>query len=325
MNKIVSILVRINRESTKMDYKSAVNINEAHSRIKPFIHKTPVLTSQLIDEIAGCSIYFKCENFQKVGAFKMRGALNAVLKLIEKGKIKSVATHSSGNHAQALSLAARNYGLKAYIVMPNNAPQVKKDAVLGYGAEIIECEPNLAAREGTLEEVLKKTNASFVPPYNHIDIIEGQGTTALELLNEISDLDIVSCPVGGGGLLSGTILACESFNSTIKVFAGEPEGANDAFLSLQKKKLVPLESPNTIADGLLTSLGEINWEIISKSSCTILTVTDDEIVEAMKLIYTRLKIIVEPSSAVPMAMILKYPSKFKNKKVGLILSGGNVD
>lgn len=301
------------------------DIIAAHQRIKPYIHHTPVLSSQLINQICQAELQFKCENFQKVGAFKYRGATNAVLKLKEKNpSVKAVATHSSGNHAQALALAAQTHGLDAHIVMPSNAPDVKKQAVKDYGATIYFCEPTLEARETTLKEVVKKTKAYVVHPYNDYDIIEGQATAAKELLEEHPDLDYVLAPVGGGGLLSGTILSTKYF-SRAKIIAAEPEGANDAWKSFKNKKYYPSIKPNTIADGLLTSVGEKNYPIIMENIEDVLTVNDSEIISAMKLIWERMKIIIEPSSAVPFAVVRKNFRTFEKQKIGIILSGGNID
>lgn len=306
-------------------YPTLEDIRAAHERIQPFIHHTPVLTSSAIDEIAGCKIFFKCENFQKVGAFKARGAANAVSKLSEEDKKNGVATHSSGNHAAALARAAKIAGIPAYIVMPETAPEIKKAAVKGYGGEIIECKPTQAAREETLEDVVKETGANFIPPYDHMDVIEGQATCALELLQEISDLDFIMTPVGGGGLLAGTALTAHYLNENIQIIAGEPEGANDAFLSFTSKELRPMIGPDTIADGLLTSLGKINFQIILKYVDEIITVSDAQIIAAMRLIMERMKIIIEPSCAVPLAALLAHQDRFAGKKVGIILSGGNVN
>ena len=294
-------------------------------RIKPYVHQTPVLTSQLINNIAECELYFKCENFQKVGAFKFRGATNAILQLNDEEKKHGVGTHSSGNHAQALALAAKIQGIKAYIVMPTSAPKVKSDAVADYGAEIIWCEPTLRSREETLEKVVKETGAAVIHPYDNHNVICGQSTATQELLEKYDDLDIVVTPVGGGGLLSGSALAAKYFNPAIKVYGAEPEGANDAWQSYRKGELVPSVNPNTIADGLLTSLSERTFNIIKQKVDDIFTVNDQEIKESMHLIWERLKIIIEPSSAVTLAVVLKNKEVFKNMKVGLVLSGGNVD
>lgn len=308
-----------------MKFPSLEEIRRAHSRIQPFIHRTPILTSTAIDEIAGCEIFFKCENFQKVGAFKARGAANAVAKLTEDQKKNGVATHSSGNHAAALARAATVAGIKSYIVMPSNAPEIKKKAVKGYGGEIIECEPNLHARETTLQAVVDRTGATFIPPYDFYDVIEGQATCALEMWDEHIPFDVVMAPVGGGGLLAGTALATKYISPSTLVIAGEPAGADDAFRSFHAKKLIPMEGPKTIADGLLTSVGKLNFAIIMQYVDDILTADDAKIIEAMRWVYERMKIVIEPSCAVPFAALLKNKERFKGKKVGIILSGGNVD
>lgn len=301
------------------------DLQETHQRIKPFIHNTPILSSSLINDIVGADIYFKCENFQKMGAFKMRGALNAVLQLSDEQKKNGVATHSSGNFAQALALAAKLQNIKAYIVMPENAPEVKKKAVKGYGGKIIECEANLEARETTLNKVVAETGAKFLHPYNDYQVIEGQGTAAMELIGEHADLDYIIAPVGGGGLLSGTALATYYMSPKTKVIAGEPLGADDAWQSLEKGELIPQTKPKTIADGLLTSLGDKTYPIIRDFVEKIVRVEEDEIVAAMRLIWERMKIIVEPSSAVALAALVKEKKKYQGKKVAIILSGGNVD
>ena len=301
------------------------DIKLAFDKIKNQIHRTPVLSSQSINTISGSDVYFKCENFQKVGAFKFRGASNAVLSLSEVESKCGVATHSSGNHAQALALAAKMRNIPAYIVMPNNSPEVKKNAVLGYGAEIIYCEPTLEARESTLESVVKRTGATFIHPYNNFNVIAGQGTAALELLNEVHNLDIIMTPVGGGGLLSGTSITIKSIDKSIKVIAAEPSGADDAFRSKLNGRIEPSINPKTICDGLLTSLGTLTFKVISELTDEILVVEDEWTIKAMKLIWERMKIIVEPSACVTLGSILKYPDKFKGKKVGIILSGGNLD
>lgn len=310
---------------TKSSYPTLEDIQTAHVRIRHMIHNTPILTCSAIDEIAGSQIFFKCENFQKVGAFKARGAANAVLKLSEEDKKKGVATHSSGNHAAAIARAATQAGIPAYIVMPSNAPDIKKKAVLTYGGKITFCEPTLAAREYTLAEVVKKTGATFIPPFDDIHVIEGQATCALEMWEQNIDFDTIIAPVGGGGLLGGTALTTHYICPNTKVIGAEPEGADDAFRSFYAKKRIPIETPNSIADGLLTSLGKLNFDIIQDHVSDIFTVSDLEIIEAMRLIYERMKIIVEPSCAVPLAALLKNKILFQNKKVGIILSGGNVD
>ncbi len=308
-----------------MSFPEKKNIIDAHNRIFNIIHQTPVLTSSSINEITGSQLFFKCENFQKVGAFKFRGATNAVNLLSDDQLEKGVATHSSGNHAQALALAAKTKGVNAYIVMPSNAPKSKKEAVIGYGANVIECEPTLEARENTLDAVVKETGAYFIHPYNDERIIAGQATCAKELIEAIDDLDYIIAPVGGGGLLSGTALAAHYFSSNVKVIGAEPMGADDAFQSLQKGEIIPSIKPQTIADGLLTSLGDKTFPIIRKFVDSIITVDDDKIIEAMKLIWQRMKVIIEPSAAVPLAVVLENQDIFQNKKTGIILSGGNID
>jgi threonine dehydratase len=300
-------------------------IEEAHERIKPFIHKTPVLTSKTINRISGANVFFKSENFQKIGAFKIRGGMNAVLSLPKEKQKKGIATHSSGNHAQAIAFAAREIGAKAYIVMPNNSPSVKVEAVKGYGAEIFFCEPNQQAREKTLQEVVDKTGAEFIHPYNNYEVITGQATCAKELIEENPSLDFILTPVGGGGLLSGTLLSAHYFSPATIVYAGEPEGAADAILSLKNGKIEKAPFVKTIADGLLTTLGDKTFPIIQKYVKDILTVNDQEIIAAMRLVYERMKLVVEPSGIVPFAALLKNKELFKGKKVGIIFSGGNVE
>jgi threonine dehydratase len=277
------------------------DIQQAAQRIAGRVHRTPVLTCTAIDGMVGASLFFKCENFQKVGAFKMRGATNAVLSLTAEEAGRGVATHSSGNHAQALALAARQRGIPAYIVMPSSAPAVKRAAVEGYGAEIITCQPTLQSREETLGQVVERTGAVFIHPYDNDRIIAGQGTAALELLEETSALDVVMAPVGGGGLLSGTALAVKALAPDARVIAAEPAGADDAARSLAAGRIIPSVDPDTVADGLLTSLGERNFPIIRKHVAEIWTVEDPRIIAAMKLVWERMKIIIEPSSAVCLA------------------------
>ncbi len=301
------------------------SIREAYERIKPYIHRTPVLTSSSLNGIAGAQIFFKCENFQKIGAFKIRGGMNAVLALPESERQNGIATHSSGNHAQAIAFAARQVGVKAYIVMPRTAPEIKKTAVAGYGAEIILCEPTLQSREDALREVVERTGAAFIHPYNDYRVIAGQATCALELLEDVPDLDLVMAPVGGGGLLSGTALAVHHISPRTKVIAGEPAGADDAFRSLRAGSLQTNDSTRTIADGLLTSLGDKTFPLIRQYVEEIITVTDEQIIAAMRLIWERMKIIIEPSCAVPFAALLKDKEKFNGKLTGIILTGGNVD
>lgn len=304
---------------------SKQKIIEAHERIIKYVHHTPILTSETINRRTEAEIFFKCENFQKVGAFKFRGASNAVLSLTSEEKKFGVATHSSGNHAQALALAAANRNIPAYIVMPENSPRVKIDAVRDYGAHITFCKPTLEAREETLEEVIKETGATFIHPYNNYRIIAGQATAAKELIEKAGNLDYILVPVGGGGLLSGTALANFYFNPGGRVLAGEPENADDAERSFKAGKIIPSINPNTIADGLKTSLGDKTFPIIQQYVENILTVSENEILEAMRFIWERMKMIIEPSSAVPVAVLFKNKTLFTGKKMGIIISGGNVD
>jgi threonine dehydratase len=301
------------------------DIQAAAERIADKIHRTPVLTCATLDAQAGARLFFKCENFQKVGAFKMRGATNAVFSLSDAEARPGVATHSSGNHAQALALAARLRGVPAYVVMPRNAPAVKRAAVAGYGAEIIACEPTLAAREATLAEVVARTGAAFVHPYDNDRIIAGQGTAALELLTDQPNLDLVMAPVGGGGLLSGTALATAALAPQADVVAAEPAGADDAYRSLAAGQIIPSVAPQTVADGLLTSLGQRNFPIIQEHVREIWTVEDPQIIAAMRLVWERMKIIIEPSAAVCLAAVLARPKQVAGRRVGIVVSGGNVD
>jgi len=304
---------------------SLEDIKVVHERIKPFIHLTPVLSSNSINELAGCEIFFKCENFQKIGAFKARGGMNAVLSLSKEEQKKGITTHSSGNHAQAIALAAKTVGTKAYIVMPNNAPIIKKNGVKALDGEIIECEPTLEARESTVQQVIDHTGATFVHPFNNYDVIAGQATATVELIAEVPNLEVIMVPVGGGGLLSGTALATHYLLPNAEVIAGEPEGAADAILSFKSGKIEKAPYIKTIADGLLTNLGDKTLEIIRMYVKDIILVSDVEIIAAMRLIWERLKIVIEPSCAVPLAALLKQKERFVGKKVGIILTGGNVD
>jgi threonine dehydratase len=301
------------------------DIISAHERIKPFIHRTSVLTSQQMNRIFGCEMFFKCENFQKAGAFKFRGATNAVRLLTKEERKKGVVTHSSGNHAGALSLAASMNGVKAYIVMPENAPAVKVNAVKGYGAEITFCKPTLQSREETARIIIEKTGAVLVHPYDNYNVICGQGTSTVELLEDINDLEIIVAPVGGGGLLSGAATAARAINGKIKIMGAEPLNANDAWRSFTSGVLTPSVNPLTIADGLLTSLSELTFSIIRKNVDDIYTVKEESIIECMLLVWERMKIIIEPSSATVLAVIRENPGFFRERRVGLIISGGNVD
>ncbi len=303
------------------------DIQEAAARIAGTIHRTPVMTSETLDTLAGRRIFLKCENLQKVGAFKYRGATNAVRKLSDREAARGVVTHSSGNHAQALALAARVRGIPAYIVMPRTAPAVKKAAVESYGGIITQCEPNLAAREETAAAIVAETGATLIPPYDHPDVIAGQGTAAIELLEDVPDLDAIVIPVGGGGLLAGCCIAAKGMRPTIRVFGAEPLGANDAARSKAAGEWVPQTAPDTIADGLLTSLGQLTWPVIRDQVENVFTVTDDQIRSAMRFIWERMKLIVEPSGAVGVAVVLTdtFRSLANLKRVGIILTGGNVN
>lgn len=308
-----------------MEQPSLSDIRKAHIKISPFIYRTPVMSSSLLNEMFGCSLFFKCENLQKAGAFKFRGATNAILSLSEEEKKRGVVTHSSGNHAAALALAARMNGVKARIVMPETAPVVKKNAVAGYGGEITFCKPTLKAREEATAIIIEKTGATLVHPYDNFNVICGQGTAALELLAEQDDLDFIIAPVGGGGLLSGTATSVKGINGKIKVIGAEPLNANDAWKSFTTGTLAPSVNPLTIADGLLTSLSDLTFSIIRNHVDEILTAKEESIIECMLLVWERMKIIIEPSSATVLAVIRENPDMFRGKKAGLIISGGNVD
>ena len=300
-------------------------IKKAAERIRPHIHRTPVLSSVAINEICGSNIFFKCENFQKAGAFKSRGACNAVFSLEEKQLTKGVCTHSSGNHAQALARAASLRNTDAYIVMPETSPRVKVAGVKGYGGKITFCKPTLAAREETIKEIVNKYGALEIHPYNDYRIIAGQATAALEFFEEIEYADIIMAPVGGGGLLSGTALSTKYLHPKIRVVAAEPEMADDAYRSFYEGRFIPSENPKTIADGLLTSLGSLTYPIIREYVDDIVTVSEEGIIRAMRLVWERMKIIIEPSSAVPLAAILENKLDARGKTIGIILSGGNID
>jgi len=301
------------------------DIVEASRLITPFLNHTPVVTSRQVNGLSGGELYFKCENFQKVGAFKFRGATNAIMNLSDEERSRGVVTHSSGNHAAALAHAAVSRGVRAYIVMPDTSPEVKKRAVSGYGAEITYCQPTLEARESTCAAIMDRTGATLVHPYDNFFVIAGQGTAAMELLHQWPDLDAIIAPVGGGGLLSGTALAARGVNRKIMVYGAEPEKADDTCRSLKAGRIIPSDDPQTIADGLRTSLCERTFTILSHNVNDILTVSERSIIEAMLLIWERMKIVVEPSSATVLAAVLANKDLFKGKKTGLIISGGNVD
>lgn len=301
------------------------DVKSAHERIKPYIHRTPVLTSSFLNGLIGAELHFKCENFQKAGAFKVRGASNAVFGLSDEKAQKGVATHSSGNHALSLSYAAGRRGIPVTVVMPRTAPQAKKDAVRGYGGKIVECEPSTSSREATFAEVVAATGAEFVHPYNDPRVIAGQGTCALELIEQVGNLDAVIAPIGGGGMVSGTCLTLSTIAPAIKVYAAEPKNADDAYRSFKAGHIIADDAPQTVADGLKVPLKELTWHFVSRHVTDILTATEDEIIDAMKLTWQRMKIVIEPSCAVPLATILKNKSIFAGKKVGVIITGGNVD
>ena len=301
------------------------DIKKAHRLIMEHANRTPVFTSRSVDEKAGASIYFKCENFQRVGAFKFRGACNAVFSLNEEEAQRGVATHSSGNHAQAVALAAKMRGIPAFVVMPENAPKVKVKAVKGYGAKVTFCESTLEARETTLQKVVEKTGAAFIHPYDDARVVAGQGTAALELLEEQPDLDIIMTPVGGGGLLSGSSICSKALKPDISVIGAEPEMADDAYRSFKEGKLIPVKDPDTIADGLRTSLGKLPFAIIKSNVDDIVTVSEDSIIESMRFIWERMNMIIESSCAVPVAAVFDQKIQARGKKIGIIITGGNVD
>jgi len=303
------------------------DVRAAAGRIEGVGHRTPVLTSQTLDEMAGRKLFFKCENFQKIGAFKLRGGWNAVSILSDEEAENGVCTHSSGNHAQAVAFSAKKRGIPSYIVMPNNVPDVKLDAVKGYGANITLCEPTLDARKATLDKIAENTGAHVVHPFNDPNVIAGQGTAALEMIEDLGHLDAMIAPIGGGGLMSGTCITTRNLLPDAKLFGAEPAGADDAYLSLKEGKIIPQTNPDTICDGLLTSLGEYTWEILKDHLEAIYTVTDDEVINAMRLVWERMKIIIEPSCATPVAAVLKPEFKALEglEKIGIILTGGNIE
>ncbi len=298
---------------------------DAHDRIRPHIHRTPVLTSSYLNDLTGAELFFKCENFQKAGAFKVRGASNAVFGLDDAMAAKGVATHSSGNHALSLSYAAGRRGIPCSVVMPRTAPQAKKDAVRGYGGTIIECEPSTSSREAVFAEVQEKTGSEFVHPYNDPRVIAGQGTCSREFMEQTDGVDIMIAPIGGGGMISGTCLTLSTIAPETQIIAAEPEQADDAARSFNAGHIIADDAPQTIADGLKVPLKELTWHFVSNHVTDILTASEDEIVEAMKLTWKRMKIVMEPSCAVPLATILKNKDRFAGKRVGVIITGGNVD
>ncbi|WP_428034282.1 beta-hydroxyaspartate dehydratase BhcB [Amphritea sp.] len=309
----------------KMTIPTYDDVLIAHERIKPYIHETPVMTSRFLNELTGAELFFKCENLQKAGAFKVRGASNAVFGLTEAEAAVGVATHSSGNHALSLSYAAGQRGIPVTVVMPRTAPQAKKDAVRGYGGTIVECEPSTSSREAVFAEVVAESGADFVHPYNDPRVIAGQATCSKELLSQVDNLDAVIAPIGGGGMISGTCLTLSTIAPQVKIYAAEPLNADDAARSFRAGHIIADDAPDTVADGLKVPLKDLTWHFVSNHVTDILTATEEEIVEAMKLVWKRMKIVIEPSSAVPLATILKNPELFRGKRVGVIITGGNVD
>lgn len=297
----------------------------ARVRISPYVHRTPVLTSRMLNELTGAELFFKCENLQKAGAFKARGASNAVFGLSDEQAKRGVATHSSGNHGTCLSYAAGQRGIPCTVVMPRTAPQAKKDAVRGYGGRVVECEPSTSSREAIFAEVVTETGAEFVHPYNDHRVIAGQGTCSAELIEQVAVLDAVIAPIGGGGMVSGTCLTLSNLAPQLRIYAAEPEQADDACRSFKAGHIIADDAPDTVADGLKVPLKELTWHFVQSHVTDILTASEEEIVGAMKLIWKRLKIVMEPSSAVPLAAILKNPEMFAGRRVGVIVTGGNVD
>jgi threonine dehydratase len=297
----------------------------AHDRIAPHIHRTPVLTSSFLDALTGASLFFKCENFQKAGAFKVRGASNAVFGLSDADAARGVATHSSGNHALSLSYAAGRRGIPCAVVMPRSAPQAKKDAVRGYGGTITECEPSTTSREEVFARVQAQTGADFVHPYNDPRVIAGQATCSRELMDQVEGLDQVIAPIGGGGMISGTCLTLSAIAPKVQIYAAEPEQADDALRSLRAGHIIADDAPNTVADGLKVPLKDLTWHFVQSRVTDILTAGEQEIIDAMRLTWARMKIVIEPSCAVPLATILKNPEIFRGRRVGVIITGGNVD
>lgn len=313
------------KDETPPDIPTFADVLAARDRIARHIHRTPVLTSRMLNEMAGAELFFKCENLQKAGAFKARGASNAVFGLSDDQAARGVATHSSGNHGTCLSYAAGRRGIPCTVVMPRTAPQAKKDAVMGYGGRVVECEPSTSSREAVFAEVVAQTGAEFVHPYNDRRVIAGQGTCALELADQVEGLDAVIAPIGGGGMVSGTCLTLSQIAPRVRIYAGEPEQADDAARSLKSGYIIADDAPETIADGLKVPLKDLTWHFVRNHVADILTVSEAEIIAAMELIWKRLKIVMEPSSAVPLAAVLKNPELFAGQRVGIIITGGNVD
>jgi len=312
-------------DSASLDLPAFEDVLEAHERVKPHIHQTPVLTSEFMNELTGAELFFKCENFQKAGAFKVRGASNAVFGLSAEQAKKGVATHSSGNHGLSLSYAAGRRGIPVSVVVPRTAPEAKKEAMRGYGATVVECEPSTTSREAVFAEVVAKSGADFVHPYNDPRVIAGQGTCSLELNSQVEGLDAVVAPIGGGGMISGTCLTLSNVAPNIKIYAAEPEQADDAYRSFKAGHIIADDAPVTIADGLKVPLKERTWHFVSNHVADILLASEQDIIDAMYLTWQRMKIVMEPSSAVPLATILKNRDLFAGKRVGVIITGGNVD
>lgn len=308
-----------------MDIPTYDDVQTAHERIKPYIHRTPILTSTYFNERTGAELFFKCENFQKAGAFKVRGACNAVFGLDDAQAAKGVATHSSGNHGLSLSYAAGRRGIKATVVMPRTAPEAKKEAVRGYGGTVVECEPSTTSREAVFAEVVAETGADFVHPYNDPRVIAGQGTCSKEMIEELGTLDALVAPIGGGGMISGSCLTLSNISPDTKIYAAEPKNADDAYRSFKAGHIIADDAPVTVADGLKVPLKERTWHFVSNFVTDIFTATEEEIIDAMYLTWQRMKIVMEPSCAVPLAIILKNPDVFAGKKVGVVITGGNVD
>lgn len=313
------------KDLTQMLIPTYDDVLAAHARIAPYIHRTPVLTSSYLNDLTGAELFFKCENFQKAGAFKVRGACNAVFGLSDDMAAKGVCTHSSGNHALSLSYAAGRRGIPCNVVMPRTAPQAKKDAVRGYGGVITECEPSTSSREAVFAEVQARTGGEFVHPYNDPRVIAGQATCSRELLDQVEGLDAIIAPIGGGGMISGTCLTVSNIAPGVDVFAAEPKNADDAYRSFKAGHIIADDAPETVADGLKVPLKDLTWHFVQNHVTDIFTATEDEIIEAMKLTWKRMKIVMEPSCAVPLATILKHKDAFRGRRVGVIITGGNVD
>ncbi|MEP1209519.1 MAG: beta-hydroxyaspartate dehydratase BhcB [Rhizobiaceae bacterium] len=308
-----------------MNIPSFDDVLAARQRIEPHIHRTPVLTSEFMNDLTGAELYFKCENLQKAGAFKARGASNAVFGLSDEMAAKGVATHSSGNHGLCLSYAAGRRGIPASVVVPRTAPEAKKQAMRGYGANVVECEPSTTSREQVFADVVAESGADFVHPYNDPRVIAGQGTCSLELHEDVGPLDAVVAPIGGGGMISGTCLTLSNISPDTQIFAAEPEQADDAYRSFKAGHIIADDAPVTVADGLKVPLKDLTWHFVRNHVTDILLASEQDIIDAMFIIWQRMKIVMEPSSAVPLATILKNKEIFAGKRVGLVITGGNVD